>query len=230
MTWRARVLTIFPDMFPGPLGQSLAGKGLEKGVWKLETVDIRDFARDKHASVDDAPAGGGNGMVMRADVLTDAVEASVTETGGKLPLLCLSPRGGPLTQNRVRELSEGDGVVLVCGRFEGIDERFLEETGAEEVSIGDFVLSGGEPAAIALLDAVVRLLPGIVGKPEGLAEESFEGGLLEYPQYTKPREWRGREIPEVLRSGHHEKIEAWRKTKAEALTRERRPDLLKRDR
>ncbi len=221
MTWLATVLTIFPEMFPGPLGLSLAGKGLKDGLWRLETVDIRDFARDKHRSVDDAPFGGGPGMVMRPDI----VDAAIAGAGGSGPLLYLSPRGRPLDQARVRELSEGPGVRLVCGRFEGLDERVIEARQIEEVSLGDFVLSGGEPAAIALLDACVRILPGIVGAAESLAEESFERGLLEYPHYTRPQDWQGRQVPDILLSGHHEKVRAWRLARAEETTRQRRPDL-----
>jgi tRNA (guanine37-N1)-methyltransferase len=219
--WTAKVLTIFPEMFPGPLGHSLAGKALEDGIWALETVDIRDFARDKHRSVDDAPFGGGPGMVMRPDV----VDAAIGGAGGAGPLVCLTPRGRPLDQARVRDLAAGPGVRLLCGRFEGIDERVLEARRVEEVSLGDFVLSGGEPAALALVDACVRLLPGVLGAPETLAEESVERGLLEYPHYTRPQEWQGRVVPEVLLSGHHEKVRAWRLEQAEAATRARRPDL-----
>jgi len=220
--WTARVLTIFPEMFPGPLAQSLAGKALADGVWALETVDIRGYASDKHRSVDDTPFGGGPGMVMRADVL-DAAIADAAVPGA--PLVYFSPRGRLLTQRRVRELAAGPAVTLICGRFEGIDERLIEERAVEEISLGDFVLSGGEPAAIALIDACVRLLPGVVGDQVSLAEESFEGGLLEYPHYTRPQAWRGREVPAVLLSGHHEKIREWRRREAERLTRERRPDL-----
>jgi len=229
--WTARVLTLFPDMFPGSLGQSLSGKALENGIWGLETVDIRDFARDKHRSVDDAPFGGGAGLVMRPDVLTDAIEATVnrplsdgTGIGGE-PCLYLSPRGRLLTQARVRELASARCVTFVCGRYEGVDERALEMAGLEEVSIGDYVLSGGEPAATVVIDAVVRLLPGVVGDPATLDEESFEAGLLEYPQYTRPREWRGREVPEVLLSGHHDRIKAWRRQQSEQITEQRRPDM-----
>jgi tRNA (guanine37-N1)-methyltransferase len=221
MTWCATVLTIFPEMFPGPLGMSLAGKALREAVWRLETVDIRDFARDKHRSVDDAPFGGGPGMVMRPDVL-DAAIAGTAETG---PLVYLSPRGRLLDQERVRALAAGPGVRVVCGRFEGVDERFLEARAVEEISLGDFVLSGGEPAAMALLDACVRVLPGVLGAAESLAEESFERGLLEYPHYTRPQEWQGRHVPDILVSGHHEKIRAWRLARAEETTRKRRPDL-----
>jgi tRNA (guanine37-N1)-methyltransferase len=222
--WTATVLTIFPEMFPGPLGHSLAGKALREGIWRLETVDIRDFARDKHRSVDDAPFGGGPGMVMRPDVL----DAAIAGAHGVGPLIYLSPRGRPLDQGRVRELAAGPGATLLCGRFEGVDERLLEARGAEEVSLGDFVLSGGEPAAIALLDACVRILPGVIGAAETLAEESFERGLLEYPHYTRPQTWQGRAVPEVLLSGHHERIRAWRLAQAEEITRRRRPDLWER--
>jgi tRNA (guanine37-N1)-methyltransferase len=229
--WTARVLTLFPDMFPGSLGQSLAGKALEKGIWALETVDIRDFARDKHRSVDDAPFGGGAGLVMRPDILTEAVEttrARPLPDGtqiGDAPCLYLSPRGRKLDQSRVRELAAAPCVTLICGRFEGVDERALEVAGVEEVSIGDYVLSGGEPAATIVIDAVVRLLPGVVGDPATLEEESFEAGLLEYPQYTRPRVWRDREVPEVLLSGHHDRIRSWRRAQSEQITKQRRPDL-----
>jgi tRNA (guanine37-N1)-methyltransferase len=224
MSWQATVLTMFPEMLPGPLVYSLAGKALAAGLWRLETVDIRDFARDKHRSVDDAPFGGGPGMVLRPDVLDAAIEGA----GGVGPLIHLSPRGRPLDQQRVREVAAGPGVRLLCGRFEGIDERVLEAQAVEEVSLGDFVLSGGEPAAIALIDACVRLLPGVVGCAETLAEESFADGLLEYPQYTRPQMWQGRAVPEVLVSGDHGKIRDWRRVEAERLTRERRPDLWQR--
>ncbi len=224
MSWRATVLTIFPEMLPGPLAYSLAGKALEAGIWQLETVDIRDFARDKHRSVDDAPFGGGPGMVMRPDVL----DAAINGAGGTGPLILLSPRGRPLDQERVRALAAMAGVRLICGRFEGVDERVLEARSVEEVSLGDFVLSGGEPAAIALIDACVRLLPGVVGGAETLAEESFAEGLLEYPHYTRPALWQGRAVPEVLVSGDHQRVRAWRRAEAERLTRERRPDLWRR--
>lgn len=220
--WRCRVLTLFPEMFPGPLGQSLAGKALETGRWRLETFDIRDFARGRHASVDDTPFGGGPGMVMRPDVVDAALEAA-TEPGERA--IYLSPRGRVFDQALAAELAGRPGITLLCGRYEGVDERVLEARGVEEVSLGDFVLSGGEPAAIALIDAVVRLLPGVMGAPEGLDEESFAGGLLEYPHYTRPAEWQGRAVPEVLLSGHHEKIRAWRRERSEAITRARRPDL-----
>ena len=224
MSWRATVLTIFPEMLPGPLAYSLAGKALKAGLWRLETVDIREFAPDKHRSVDDAPFGGGPGMVMRPDVLDAAIAGS--RVAG--PLLLLSPRGCRLDQHRVRELAAKPGVGLICGRFEGVDERLLEARAIEEVSLGDFVLSGGEPAAIALIDACVRLLPGVVGCAETLAEESFAEGLLEYPQYTRPQLWNGRTVPEVLISGDHRRIRAWRHAEAERLTHERRPDLWER--
>ena len=219
--WAARVLTLFPEMFPGPLGMSLAGKALAAGLWSLKVTDIRDFAADRHRTVDDTPAGGGPGMVMRADVVARALDAA----SGEGPLYYLSPRGRVIDQPLVRDLAAGAGVTLLCGRFEGLDERVLEARNVEELSLGDFVLSGGEIAAMALLDAVVRLIPGVVGDPATLAEESFEAGLLEYPHYTRPPEWEGRAIPEVLLSGHHERIRAWRKAESERLTRERRPDL-----
>jgi tRNA (guanine37-N1)-methyltransferase len=224
VTWLATVLTIFPEMLPGPLAYSLAGKALKAGLWQLETVDIRDFARDKHRSVDDAPFGGGPGMVMRAEVL----DAAITGAGGAGPLILLSPRGCRLDQERVRELAAMPGVRLICGRFEGVDERVLEARAIEEVSLGDFVLSGGEPAAIALIDACVRLLPGVLGSPETLSEESFAEGLLEYPQYTRPQLWQGRAVPELLVSGDHRRVREWRRAEAERLTRERRPDLWER--
>ncbi len=224
MSWRATVLTIFPQMLPGPLAFSLAGKAHEAGLWRLETVDIRAFAQDRHRSVDDAPFGGGPGMVMRPDVLGAAVAGS----NGVGPLILLSPRGRRLDQERVRNLAAAPGVRLICGRFEGVDERVLEACAIEELSLGDFVLSGGEPAAIALIDACVRLLPGVVGRSEALAEESFAEGLLEYPQYTRPQLWHGRAVPEVLVSGDHAQIRAWRRVEAERLTRERRGDLWER--
>jgi tRNA (guanine37-N1)-methyltransferase len=221
MTWRASVLTIFPDMFPGQLGLSLAGKALAAGLWSLAAVDIRAYAEDKHRTVDDTPAGGGPGMVMKADVLARALDAAAD---GR-PRLLMSPRGLPLTQGRVEALAQGPGVVVVCGRYEGIDERLIEARGLEEISVGDYVLSGGEIAALALLDACVRLLPGVMGKEASSAEESFAGGLLEYPQYTRPAVFEGRPIPEVLTGGDHAKVKAWRRAEAERLTRERRPDL-----
>lgn len=222
--WRTKVLTLFPEMFPGPLGVSLVGQGLTDGLWKLETVDIRASARDKHRTVDDTPFGGGPGMVMRPDVISDAIAAARAEAED-LPLVYTSPRGAPLTQAKVRALADGPGVIILCGRFEGLDERVLEAHDIDEISIGDFVLSGGEPAAIAMIDACVRLLPGVIGKAESLIEESFETGILEYPHYTRPQDWNGRLVPEVLTSGHHEKIRAWRQAEAERMTRERRPDL-----
>lgn len=225
--WTAVALTLFPEMFPGPLGHSLPGQALKSGRWALETMDIRAFARDKHRSVDDTPFGGGAGMVMRPDVV-DAAIGGALEQYGDLPLVYLTPRGRPLDQARVRKMADGPGVVVLCGRYEGVDERVLEARGAEEVSLGDFVLSGGEPAALAMIDACVRLLPGVLGAAESLEEESFEWGLLEYPHYTRPQEWMGRKVPEVLLSGHHEKIRAWRRDRAEDITAERRPDLWKR--
>lgn len=227
--WRATVLTLFPEMLPGPLGHSLAGRALASGAWALDVIDIRDFAPDRHRTVDDEAFGGGPGMVMKPDVVEAALAAIADRPG---PLLYLSPRGSVLDQDLVRRLAAGPGVRLLCGRFEGVDERVLEDArervGLEEVSLGDFVLSGGEPAAIALLDACVRLLPGVIGNDGATTEESFEHGLLEYPHYTRPREWRGRAVPEVLLSGHHENIRAWRRAEAERATRERRPDLWQR--
>ncbi len=220
--WTARVLTLFPEMFPGPLDHSIAGKALEDGVWALETVDFRDFASDKHRTVDDAPFGGGPSMVLRPDVVDAALQATADPRG---PVIYLSPKGRLLDQARVREIAQASAVTLLCGRYEGVDERVIEARGLEEVSLGDFVLSGGEPAAIALIDACVRLLPGVLGNVRSLVEESFERGLLEYPHYTRPQDWRGRKVPETLLSGHHEKIRAWHLAEAEKITRERRPDL-----
>jgi len=225
--WSATALTLFPAMFPGPLGASLAGKALESGIWRLEVLDIRNFASDKHRSVDDTPFGGGAGMVMRPDVLDRAIRAAGRPDHR---LIYLSPRGRLLTQDRVAELAAGAGLTLICGRFEGVDERVLQAHAAEEMSVGDYVLSGGEPAALVLMDACVRLLPGVMGNAETSAEESFADGLLEYPHYTRPALWRdaeGREwaVPEILVSGHHEKVKAWRRAEAEKITRERRPDL-----
>jgi tRNA (guanine37-N1)-methyltransferase len=228
MSWSATVLTLFPEMFPGPLGLSLAGKALQGGAWALETVDIRDFARDKHRSVDDTPCGGGAGMVMRPDVVDDAVGAALRSAPDGAPLIYLSPRGRPLTQARVRDLAEGPGVVALCGRYEGVDQRVLDARAVEEVSVGDYVLSGGEPAAMVLLDACVRLLPGVMGAEASGEEESFEGDLLEYPHYTRPVEWQGRTVPAVLLSGHHANIAAWRREEAERITKARRPDLWER--
>jgi tRNA (guanine37-N1)-methyltransferase len=221
MPFAATVLTLYPEMFPGPLGVSLAGRALREGLWSLEAVQIRDFATDRHRSVDDTPAGGGAGMVMRADVLASALDSVAP---GR-PVLAMTPRGAPLTQERVRALAEGEGVTILCGRFEGIDERLFEGREIEQVSIGDYILSGGEMAALTLLDACIRLLPGVMGAPSSGMDESFETGLLEYPQYTRPATWEGRTIPEVLRSGDHARIEAWRRAQAETDTRLRRPDL-----
>lgn len=225
--WRATVLTLFPEMFPGPLGFSLSGQALEAGLWTLSTVPIREFGLGRHRAVDDTPAGGGAGMVMRADVLAAAIDHARKDEEDA-PLIYLSPRGKPLTQQIAADLAAGPGVMLLAGRFEGIDERVISARAADEVSIGDYVLSGGELAAMVLIDACVRLLSGVIGAAASLGEESFEGGLLEYPQYTKPREWEGRCIPEVLLSGDHKKIAAWRRREAERITAERRPDLAKR--
>jgi tRNA (guanine37-N1)-methyltransferase len=222
--WRASVLTIFPEMFPGSLGVSLAGKALASKIWSLDVVDIRDHALDKHRTVDDTPAGGGPGMVMKADVLARAL-AAASPPDDTRPRLYMTPRGMPLTQARVATLSRGPGAVILCGRFEGVDERIIEARNFSEISIGDYVLSGGEPAALALLDACVRLIPGVMGKEASGAEESFADGLLEYPQFTKPPVWEGRAIPEVVLSGDHAKVAAWRRSQAEQLTRQRRPDL-----
>jgi tRNA (guanine37-N1)-methyltransferase len=220
--WRATVLTIFPEMFPGPLGASLAGKAAAAGLWSLAAVDIRDFATDRHRSVDDTPAGGGPGMVMKADVLARAIDAAADDAR---PRLLMSPRGVPLTQDWVRRLAAGPGIVAVCGRFEGVDERVIAGRNLIEVSVGDYVLSGGEIAAMALIDACVRLIPGVMGKEASAAEESFSQGLVEYPQFTRPQVWEGHAIPEVLTAGDHGKVAAWRRAEAERLTRERRPDL-----
>ena len=227
--WRATVLTIFPEMFPGPLGSSLAGKALADGKWGLEVIDIRDFATDKHRSVDDTPAGGGAGMVMRADIAAAAIDAARAGASPGTPTsLSLAARTQTLTQARVRELAQGPGAILLCGRFEGIDQRVLDARDVEEISIGDYVLSGGELAAQVLIDACVRLLPGVAGNETSLAEESFASGLLEYPHYTRPRDWEGHAIPEVLLSGDHQKIADWRREQAEKLTEQRRPDLWQR--
>jgi tRNA (guanine37-N1)-methyltransferase len=225
--WRATALTLFPEMFPGPLGGSLAGKALKDGVWSLAAVDIRQFATDRHRTVDDAPFGGGAGMVMKPDVLSAAIEA-IAAPG--VPRVLLSPRGAPFSQARGRELAQGPGVVLVCGRFEGVDERVIEAQALEEISVGDFVLSGGEIAAMAVMDCCVRLLPGVMGEPLSASEESFEDGLLEYPHYTRPASWTGpdgieRRVPDILLSGHHGKVAAWRRQQREEITRRRRPDL-----
>ncbi|MEL6291841.1 MAG: tRNA (guanosine(37)-N1)-methyltransferase TrmD [Pseudomonadota bacterium] len=226
MPWRAMVLTLFPDMFPGPLGMSLAGSALESGRWSLDVKNIRCHGHGRHASVDDTPAGGGPGMVLRADVVGAAIDAAATETAAELPRVYLSPRGEPLTRDLAHELARGPGVVLIAGRFEGLDQRVIDGRGLREVSIGDYVLSGGELAAMVLIDACVRRLPGVMGGAGSLDDESFEAGLLEHPQYTKPRTWEDRPIPDVLLSGDHAKIAQWRREQAEAITRERRPDLL----
>ncbi|MBX3525614.1 MAG: tRNA (guanosine(37)-N1)-methyltransferase TrmD [Rhodoblastus sp.] len=225
MTFRATILTLFPDMFPGPLGLSLAGDALSKGLWALEARNIREHGLGKHRAVDDTPAGGGVGMVLRADVLAAAIDAAAPGDDPR-PRLLMSPRGTPLTQRRVRELAAGPGALIVCGRFEGVDERVIEGRNLEEISIGDYVLSGGEIAALALLDACVRLIPGVMGAADSGSEESFENGLLEYPHYTRPRAWESREIPEILLSGDHRKIAEWRRAQSERLTQARRPDLL----
>ncbi|MBD9593372.1 MULTISPECIES: tRNA (guanosine(37)-N1)-methyltransferase TrmD [unclassified Ensifer] len=224
MTFRATILTLHPEMFPGHLGASLSGKALERGQWSIEPVQIRDFAEDKHRTVDDTPAGGGAGMVLKPDVLARAIDR-VSENDDR-PRLLMSPRGRPLTQERARELAAGPGVVIVCGRFEGVDQRVIDARGLEEVSIGDYILSGGEPAALTLLDAVVRILPGVMGNELSGVHESFEGGLLEHPHYTRPQVFEGREIPAVLTSGNHGAIAKWREAEARRLTAERRPDLL----
>ncbi len=224
--WHASLFTLFPAMFPGPLSQSLAGNALQQGVWGLETHDIRDHGLGRHRAVDDTPAGGGAGMVIRADVLAASLDAALPKDDPR-PRLMMSPRGAPLTQARVRTLASGPGVVMVCGRFEGMDERVIRGRNLEEVSIGDYVLSGGEIAAIVLLDACVRLLPGVMGGAESGKDESFENGLLEYPHYTRPREWEGHEIPSILLSGDHARIAAWRRAESEQLTAQRRPDLMR---
>lgn len=221
----AQVLTLYPDMFPGPLGQSLAGKGLDEGLWALKTLDIRDFSSDKHRSVDDTPAGGGPGMVLRADILGKAIDGARADADPKWPLVYMSPRGKRFDQKEAHRWQDAGGVTLLCGRFEGVDQRVLDAREVEEISVGDFVLSGGEPAALVMLDAVIRLLPGIMGASATLDEESFESGLLEYPHFTRPQVWEDREIPEVLTSGHHKRIAEWRRKQAEELTRIRRPDL-----
>ena len=223
--WSATIFTLYPEMFPGPLGTSLSGDALGRGIWGLEARNIRDHGLGRHRAVDDTPAGGGPGMVIRADVLAASLDAGLMP-GDTRPRLLMSPRGKPLTQSRVRALAEGPGVAIVCGRFEGVDERVIEARGLEEVSIGDYILSGGEIAALVLLDSCVRLLPGVMGKLASGTEESFESGLLEYPHYTRPREFEGRTIPDVLVSGDHAKIAKWRRAEAERITRERRPDLL----
>ena len=226
MSFQADVVTLFPELFPGPLGASVIGRGMAEGLWSLRTTQLRDFATDRHRTVDDTPSGGGAGMVLKPDILAAAIDA-VSPDGDPRPRLLMSPRGVPLTQERVRQLALGPGAVIVCGRFEGVDQRVIEARNLEEVSIGDYVLAGGEVAAMALLEAVVRLLPGVLGGTESHAEESFEDGLLEYPQYTRPQLFEGREIPAVLISGDHGKIAKWRRAESERLTRARRPDLLK---
>lgn len=229
--WRASVLTLFPEAFPGPLGLSLIGRSLERGIWSLKTLDIRQFARDKHRTVDDTPAGGGPGMVLRADIAAAAIDHAQAEAASRegepapRPVLYVTPRGKPFDQARARELAAAAGAILLCGRFEGVDQRVLEARSVEEISVGDAVLTGGEIPAMAVLDAVVRLLPGVIGDPASLEEESFAAGLLEHPHYTRPAEWEGRAIPEVLLSGDHARIRAWRRAQADAATRERRPDL-----
>lgn len=222
MVLKAKILTIFPEIFPGFLGYSLTGRALKEGLWQLETVNIRDYAFDKHGSVDDTPCGGGAGMIMRPDVLGNAIDHNYE--GGKI--IYMSPKGKPLTQAKVKELSTLENLTVICGRFEGIDERVIEEYGIEEISIGDYVLTGGEQAAMIMLDAVVRLLPGVLGNAASTENESFEDNLLEYPQYTRPVNWKGREVPEILMSGHHENIAKWQRQQALQITRERRPDLL----
>ena len=225
MTWHAQVLTLYPDMFPGPLGHAIAGKALRDGKWSLETANIRDFATDKHGSVDDTPAGGGAGMVLRADILASAIDNAVEKAVESAPLIYLTPRGKRFEQAEAKRLAKLDGAIFICGRFEGVDERVLKARNVEELSVGDYVLSGGEMAALTVMDAVVRLLPGVVGAAATLDEESFERGLLEYPHYTRPQIWEGMEIPEVLLSGNHKKIAEWRLAEAENVTRTRRADL-----
>ncbi len=226
MSFAATIVTLYPEMFPGHLGHSLAGKALANGAWSLRTIHLRQFGRGKHRAVDDTPAGGGAGMVLRPDCLAAAIDSAGTPPD--IPRLLMSPRGKPLTQALVRDLAAGPGALIVCGRFEGVDERVIEARGLTEISIGDYILSGGEPAALTLLDAVIRLLPGVMGNEESGAEESFETGLLEHPHYTKPAEWEGRAVPDILKSGNHAAIDAWRREQAERLTEERRPDLLAR--
>ncbi|MFV0322622.1 MAG: tRNA (guanosine(37)-N1)-methyltransferase TrmD [Alphaproteobacteria bacterium] len=224
MRFKFTILTLFPEMFPAGLEYSLAGKGYERQIWDFDCIQIRDYAEDKHKKVDDTPAGGGAGLVMRADVLGKATEAALNK-GAKTPLIYFTPRGKPLTQADVRQIAQGEGATLLCGRFEGVDQRLLEEYDYQEVCIGDYILSGGEPAALVLMDAVIRLLEGVTGSETSLEDESFENGLLEYPQYTRPALWKGRGIPEVLTSGDHQKVDKWRKTQSAAITKERRPDL-----
>jgi tRNA (guanine37-N1)-methyltransferase len=226
LSFSAHIITLFPDLFPGPLGASVLGRGMADGLWSLSTTQLRDFATDRHRTVDDTPSGGGAGMVLKPDILARAID-TVSPEGDPRPRLLMSPRGMPLTQAKARELALGPGAVIVCGRFEGVDQRVIEARGLQEVSIGDYVLAGGEVAAMVLLEAVVRLIPGVLGGAESHADESFENGLLEYPQYTRPQSWEGRDIPAVLTSGDHGKVEKWRRAESEALTRARRPDLLK---
>jgi len=226
LSFSASVITLFPELFPGPLGASVIGRGMAEGLWQLSTTQLRDFATDRHRTVDDTPSGGGAGMVLKPDILARAID-TVSPNGDSRPRILMSPRGRPLTQARVRELAVGPGAVIVCGRFEGIDQRVIEARNLEEISIGDYVLAGGEVAAMVLLEAVVRLIPGVLGAAESHADESFENGLLEYPQYTRPQSWEGRDIPAVLTSGDHGKVDKWRRAESEALTRARRPDLLK---
>ncbi|WP_150523275.1 tRNA (guanosine(37)-N1)-methyltransferase TrmD [Roseibium sediminis] len=224
MTFKSTILTLYPDMFPGPLGHSLAGRGLERELWSIEACQIRDHATDKHRSVDDTPAGGGAGMVLRADVLASAIDAAAPPDDPR-PRLLMSPRGTPFTQARAHELAKGPGAIIVCGRFEGIDQRVIDRRNLEEISVGDYILSGGEMAALTMLDAIVRLIPGVMGNLESADTESFENGLLEHPHYTRPAEFEGMTIPDVLTSGNHKKIAEWRLQKSEELTRDRRPDL-----
>lgn len=226
MSFSAHIITLFPELFPGPLGASVIGRGRTEGLWSLETTQLRDFATDRHRTVDDTPSGGGAGMVLKPDILAKAIDA-VSPEGDPRPRILMSPRGKSLTQAKVRELAAGPGAVIVCGRFEGIDQRVIEARNLTEISIGDYVLAGGEVAAMVLLEAVVRLIPGVLGAAESHADESFENGLLEYPQYTRPQSWEGHEIPPLLTSGDHGKVEKWRRAESEALTRARRPDLLK---
>ncbi len=223
--WKAKIITLFPSAFPGVLGESLTGKALQEGLWQLETVDLRQFGIGKHRNVDDTPAGGGAGMVLRADVVGDAIETTMADVEGNWPLIYLSPRGRPMDQKMTQTLARCDGVTLLCGRFEGVDERVLEHYGVQEVSLGDFVMTGGEIAAQAMIDATVRLIPGVLGNEASTEEESFSSGLLEHPQYTRPTEWKGHKIPDVLMSGHHGKVAEWRQQKAEEITQDRRPDL-----
>ena len=225
MTFKAQILTLFPELFPGPLGVSLAGKALEEGKWSVEAINIRDYAEDRHRTVDDTPAGGGPGMILRADVLGKAIDAARAGVEKDRPFIYLSPRGKLFNQEMAARFAQGEGITLICGRFEGVDERVLKAREVEEVSIGDYVLSSGEPAAFVVLDSIIRLLPGVIGDEESLREESFSSGLLEYPQYTRPQVWEGLEIPKVLTSGHHAKIKAWQLEMSENLTRQRRPVL-----